>query len=154
MKAPPLAIGAILLIAGCQQTDTSRSSVEFDEFLTVDELMHLVIEPSADVLWDSAGVVMTLEGETWLTPTTEEGWLATESAAGVIIESSDLLKMPSRSLDRAESWYDYSSNMAEQAKLARDAAFNQDGDALFEAGASLYQSCLDCHNEYWITSSN
>ena len=112
--------------------------------------MHLVLEPAADVLWDSAGWVMTLEGETSLVPTTEEEWLAAESAAGVIIASGDLLKIPHSSEERSEPWFTYSDQLSEQGRIAREAVLNRDGDALFEAGASLYQSCVQCHDDYWI----
>lgn len=111
--------------------------------------MHLVIEPAADVLWDSAGWVMTLEGETSLVPTTDEGWYAVESAAGTIIASGDLLKIPYPPEDRGEPWSSFADHLSEQGRIAREAILKRDGDALFQAGADLYQSCLQCHNVYW-----
>ena len=136
--------------AGCQQGDAKNQSVEIEASLTTDELMHLVIEPAADVVWDSAGWVMTPEGEVSLVPTTDEEWLAVESAAGVIIASGDLLKIPHSSEERSELWLTYSDQMSEQGRIVREAVLNRDGDALFQAGASLYQSCVQCHDDYWI----
>ena len=139
-----------MVVGGCQRHDASNQSVEFEASLTADELMHLVIEPAADVLWDSAGWVMTLEGETSLVPTTDEEWLVAESAAGVIIASGDLLRIPHPSEERGEAWSAYADQLSEQGRLAREAILNQDGDALFQAGASLYQSCVQCHDDYWV----
>ena len=93
---------------------------------------------------------MTLEEEYSLVPTTDEGWFAVESAAGVIIESGDLLKIPQRSTVGQASWFEYASDMSAQAIVAREAVIDRDGDALFEAGAALYQSCVRCHDEYWV----
>lgn len=141
---------ALLLCAGCSRDAPSTAlDVSYDTALTTLELMHLVVEPSADVLWDSAGWIMTLEGEYSLVPTDDDGWFAVESAASVIIESGNLLKLPERSSDRAASWLEYSTNMSDQGRLARQAALDRDGDALFQVGASLYQSCVECHDVYW-----
>lgn len=139
------------MLGGCQRQDALSPSVDFEASLTSDELMHLVLEPAADVLWDSAGWVMTIEGETSLVPTTEEEWLVVENAAGVIIASGDLLKIPHASEERSEPWFTYSDQLSEQGRIAREAILNRDGDALFQAGASLYQSCVQCHNDYWVT---
>ncbi len=92
---------------------------------------------------------MTLEEEYSLVPTDDEGWFAAESAAGIIIESGNLLKLPERSAERAATWIDYSTEMSEQGKLAWQAVLDRDGEALFQVGASLYQSCVQCHDEYW-----
>ncbi len=139
-----------MLCAGCNRDAPSTAlDVSYDTALTTLELMHLVVEPSADVLWDSAGWIMTLEGEYSLVPTDDDGWFAVESAASVIIESGNLLQLPERSSDRAASWLEYSTKMSEQGRLARQAALDRDGDALFQVGASLYQSCVECHDDYW-----
>lgn len=139
------------MLGGCQRQDALGQSVDFEASLTADELMHLVIEPAADVLWDSAGWVLTVEGETSLVPTTDEEWLLVENAAGVIIASGDLLKIPHPSEERGQLWSTYSDQLTEQGRIAREAILNRDGDALFQAGASLYQSCVQCHDDYWVT---
>lgn len=143
------ALSLLVFSAGCQPQDTSSLKAEIESSLSSDELMHLVIEPAADVLWDSAGWVMTLEGETSLVPTTDEEWYSTESAAGTIIASGDLLKIPYPSEDRGEPWSGFADQLSQQGRIALEAALNRDGDALFQAGATLYQSCVQCHDVYW-----
>ena len=138
---------ALVLLTGCATEDDKASPVYRTE-LTVDELMHLVLEPSADVLWDSAGFVLTVEGETSLAPTTEEGWFAVESAAGVVAESGNLLLLPERALQRSD-WIRFTNEMVDAAQDARTAALELDDARLFQAGADLYQSCVKCHTKYW-----
>ena len=139
------------MVGGCQRQDALSQSIDFKASLTADELMHLVIEPAADVLWDSAGWVMTVEGETSLVPTTDDEWLVAESAAGVIIASGDLLKIPHPTEERDELWSTFADQLSDQGRIAQEAILNRDGDALFQAGASLYQSCVQCHDVYWVT---
>lgn len=143
------ALSLLVFSGGCQPQNTSSQTAEIESSLSSDELMHLVIEPAADVLWDSAGWIMTLEGETSLVPTTDEEWYAVESAAGTIIASGDLLKIPYPSEDRGGLWSDFADQLTQQGRVAQEAILNRDGDALFEAGATLYQSCVQCHNVYW-----
>ena len=40
----------------------------------VHDLMAYVLDPAAEVIWDSAGYIITEEGEFNLEPTDEEGW--------------------------------------------------------------------------------
>lgn len=144
------ALSLLIGCTGCQRQNNGSPTVEMEASLTSDELMHLVIEPAADVLWDSAGWVMTTEGEFSLVPSTDEEWLAAESAAGVIIVSGDLLKIPHPAdEEREESWFHYASRLTEQGQIAQQAVLERDGDALFQAGADLYQACVQCHDDYW-----
>lgn len=142
------------MLVGCQQDQNQQRTPSFDASISVDELMHLVIEPSADVLWDSAGFIMTLEGEESLTPTDDEGWLAVESAAAVIVESGNLLKLSDRIPEDGNLWIDFSDQMTLVGHQALQATTDRDGDALFQAGADLYQSCLNCHDVYWTMAND
>lgn len=141
-------VSTLFCLTGCENSNDNVTT-NFRTDLTVDEIMHLVLEPSADVLWDSAGFVITVEGEESLAPTTEEGWFAVESAAGVVQESGNLLLIPVRSENRAD-WIQFTNQMVDVAAQARTAALNQDERSLFQAGADLYQTCVSCHTRYWV----
>ena len=114
--------------------------------------MVWMLEPAADVLWDSAGYVITEEGEQDLQPTTQEGWNEVRNAATVVAESGNLLMMPGYAV--AGDWMEYSQALVAAGITARDAAIAQDADALFEAGARLYNVCRACHNRYINESGN
>lgn len=112
------------------------------------DLMHLVIEPAAEKLWDSAGYIITVEGIEDLAPTTDEGWMEVLHAASVLMEAGELLMFPGRSVEEPE-WTEFSRAMSRAASFAKDAGLEQDPKALFDAGGTIYQICRACHQQYW-----
>ena len=115
----------------------------------VHDLMAYVLDPAAEAIWDSAGFIITKEGETNLAPTNQEGWDKVKHGAKVISESSYLLSMPERAVDQAQ-WVALSMALKAMGEKAFKAAENEDSEALFEIGAELYQICVACHQIYWI----
>ena len=115
----------------------------------VHDLMAYVLDPAAEAIWDSAGFVITEEGETNLAPTNQEGWDKVKHGAKVISESSYLLSMPERAVDQAQ-WVALSMALKGMGEKAFKAAENEDSEDLFEIGAELYQLCVACHQIYWI----
>ncbi len=120
-----------------------------EEGSEVHDLMAYVLDPAAEAIWDSAGFVITEEGETNLAPTNQEGWDKVKHGAKVISESSYLLSMPERAVDQAQ-WVALSMALKGMGEKAFKAAENEDSEALFEIGAELYQLCVACHQIYWI----
>ena len=119
-----------------------------EEDSEVHDLMAYVLDPAAEAIWDSAGFVITEEGETNLAPTNQEGWDKVKHGAKVISESSYLLSMPERAVDQAQ-WVALSMALKGMGEKAFTAAENKDSEALFEIGAELYQICVACHQIYW-----
>ena len=119
-----------------------------EEDSEVHDLMAYVLDPAAEAIWDSAGFVITEEGETNLAPTNQEGWDKVKYGAKVISESSYLLSMPERAVDQAQ-WVALSMALKGMGEKAFTAAENKDSEALFEIGAELYQICVACHQIYW-----
>ena len=120
-----------------------------EEDSEVHDLMAYVLDPAAEAIWDSAGFVITEEGETNLAPTNQEGWDKVKHGAKVISESSYLLSMPELAVDQAQ-WVALSMALKGMGEKAFKAAENEDSEALFEIGAELYQLCVACHQIYWI----
>ena len=113
-------------------------------------LMEHVLYPSSAVIWQSAGSVITLQGEQSLAPTTEQEWHNVEDHAAIIMETSNLLIMPGRG-PNDEEWIALSQQLITTGGLAFKAAQARDSQALFDAGGALYQSCLACHEKYLIS---
>jgi hypothetical protein len=139
----------VVLLAACEKAPVAvEQAVNYEIVTDVHHTMELILDPAADVIWSSAGTIITSEGRTELHPTTDEGWLAVESAAAVVAESANLLIMPGRSA--GADWDEYAAGLRVAGKLAMKASLDQDPEALFDAGGQIYQVCKACHNQYWV----
>ena len=123
---------------------------ETAEHSEIHDLMAYLLNPAAEAIWDSAGYVITEEGEFNLEPTDQEGWDKVKHGAKVISESSYLLSMPNRAVDNVQ-WVALSMALKGMGERALEAAENEDSEELFKVGADLYQVCVACHQAYWIT---
>ena len=123
---------------------------ETAEHSEIHDLMAYLLNPAAEAIWDSAGYVITEEGEFNLEPTDQEGWDKVKHGAKVISESSYLLSMPNRAVDNVQ-WVALSMALKGMGERALEAAENEDSEELFKVGADLYQVCVACHQTYWIT---
>ena len=122
---------------------------EIEGHTDIHDVMAYVLDPAAEAIWDSAGYVITEEGEVNLAPTDQEGWDKVKNGAKVISESSYLLSMPERALDQTQ-WIALSMALKDMGERAFKAAENEDAEDLFKIGAELYQVCVACHQTYWI----
>jgi hypothetical protein len=152
-RATGIALGGILVLTGCGTADgepaTAADTPAYREVVDVAQLMAWILEPAADVIWDSAGVVITIDGEQDLAPTDEQGWVAVRDAAALVAESGNLLMMPGRARD-ADAWAGYARSMIDMGRRAMAAADARDADELFDAGGALYTVCVGCHRQYWM----
>lgn len=152
MRSPvPAALSSLglALLTGCSPAPEAPAPAVFKTAAgDVEYLMHYVLEPAADKIWDSAGSVFTEAGEEALHPKTDEGWISVEHAAAVISESGNLLMIPGRT-PAAADWTEYSQGLVDTGKTVLAAAQAKDPDALFETGGHLYNVCVACHQVYW-----
>ncbi len=138
-----------VLAAGCSERAVeSVTEPRYDLVMSSQQLMAWVLEPAADVIWDSAGTIITAEGRQELAPTTDEGWEDVVRASALLVEAGNLMMLPGRAA--GDDWIEYSQALIGTGRLAMDAARAQDPEALFDAGGRVYQVCRACHNQYWI----
>jgi len=140
--------------------------------VSVKELMENIIDPSADVLFDSVVTTVTAAGTVETRPTTEEDWLKVQRAALLLAEATNLLKMPRQVApagdqtpeggpdltpaqmqakvdgDRAQ-FNKYADGLREVAVKSLSVAKAKDVNGLFEVGSGLDKACENCHLEYW-----
>lgn len=147
LAASCAAIG-LLATCGSDGTGGNAASGEFVTAHDTQQMMAYIVEPQAQVFWRSAGFIIDKEGEHDLTPTTEEGWLATRSAAATVTEMGNLLMTPMFAAGRGEDWMIYSRALAEIGMKAEHAAADKDGDAVLETGSTMYNVCRACHQAY------
>ena len=143
-----LGVGMVLSVLSC--SEPTSAPPPYQSTASVHDFMYWVLEPAADGIWDSAGFVITIEGEQDLQPTTQEGWDQVRNSATLVAEAGNLLMMPGYRADD-EDWLEYAQGLITTGLVARQAAIDQDADALFDAGGAIYNVCRACHNRY-ITS--
>ena len=142
---------ALTVLVGCDNTNPAHPGAQPATLRAIAsnvELMHLLIDPAADVVWDSAGFVITAAGETDLSPSDDNAWAKVADAALLVAESGNLLMLEGRSAGTA--WDGFSRQLITAGTAAATAAINQNADALFDAGGKIYQACRTCHDVYML----
>jgi hypothetical protein len=147
---PSLKIKSLLffatLLAGCGDP-SDQSVIKPQPNGSIYQFMTEYLEPAADGIWGSAGAIITMDGEQDLQPTTQEGWAAVVYSATVLAEGGNLLMLNGYAADQGD-WIEYSQGLKRAARKARQAALDQDDEALFNAGGEIYNVCRACHNKY------
>lgn len=143
-----------LALAGCGGRDdgSGPGAAPFHPLLDDHQLMNWVMDPAADVIWGSAGSVLTMEGEQSLAPTTDDGWADVRNAAAVVAESGNLLMLPGRS--KGADWNEFSRAIVTMGERAIAAAEAHDEESLFEVGGQLYNVCVACHQLYMLPEAD
>lgn len=134
------------LLPGC--AEKSEPSVVYEPVVDSKQFMNWILDPSADVIWGSAGTITTLEGVEDLAPTTQEGWDAVRNAAATLAEAGNLLKIPGHS--RGEDWNEIAGGLTRTAVLLIEAAENRNDQQVFDYGGQLYNVCVSCHQLYML----
>jgi hypothetical protein len=142
-----ISLGLFLCACG-QPTPPPQQPQPYRVTTDIHQTMAWILDPAADVIWDSAGTIITAKGHQELAPTTDEGWTKVIHAAATLTEAGNLLMLPGRAV--GDDWIEYSQGLVEAGKLALQAAQAQDSDALFDAGGRVYEVCRACHNQYWV----
>lgn len=140
------------LLAACSAPEENTTADTGDTFnyntsLNVQQIMALVLEPAADILWDSGGWVLDASGYEELYPTTDEGWAYVRAQAAVVVEAGNMLALPGRAEDK-DAWMVYAEGLSDAGILAMEAAAAQNEEDFFQAGAQLYSVCTACHQGY------
>jgi hypothetical protein len=182
--------GATLLAAGCSpQTPTAsrtqaagqaQASQPYRLTATVQELMDGIIDPAADVLWDSVAYIATTRGIEDRQPRTDEEWKRVRTSAITLIEAANLLSMPGRRVavpdavtgtapatgelshaeiqQRIDSTHDsftqLARNLQDSGLKALAAIQAKDAQRLMEAGGTIDEACEACHATYWYPHQN
>jgi hypothetical protein len=120
---------------------------ETNTALSLKQLMEWVIDPNADLLWDSVKTISNAKGTTEIYPKTDAQWEAVRNSAAVLVESGNLLVIEGRAKDNKQ-WANYAKQLSKAAEGALKAAENKNKDDLFDAGGSIYSACKSCHDKY------
>jgi hypothetical protein len=110
-------------------------------------LMQAVIDPMADVVWDSVKTIVTIKGTEEIRPKTDAEWTNVRNAAVALTESGNLLMLVPRAKDGGE-WMKASQQLITTGEAAVRAADSKNADRLFTVGGDIYEACSNCHRQY------
>ena len=110
-------------------------------------LMQSVVDPNADIVWDSVKTIVTAKGTEDIRPHTEEEWTNVRNAAVALTESGNLLMMVPRAKDGGE-WMKRSQELINTGEAAIRAIDAKNADRLFTVGGDIYEACSSCHRQY------
>jgi len=133
-----------ILLAGCS---SAPPPPPFKPVANLKELMNSVIDPSADLIWDSVATIQTPGQTEERRPHTTDEWTKVQDAATMVAESGNLLMMVPRAKD-GDVWMKMAQGLIDAGEEARKGAAAKDADAVFNAGANIYYACSNCHVRY------
>jgi hypothetical protein len=177
MRLSLLLLGIVLTLQACSAPQSAlqpeNSPGEYKLTTTIKDIMDGIVDPNADVLWDSFETLVTEKGVEERAPKTDEEWDVVRHAAVTLVEATNLLLIPGRRVakpgekafdlnidlppeeiqilidkDRAK-WTEKVHALHDVAEEALKAVDSRDHDAILLAGNKIDTACGDCHNEYW-----
>jgi hypothetical protein len=184
--------GVVLLTSACQKaapvepvakTPPGTSSAEvwgdLKPTVSVLELMHDMIDPLADNIFDSVGSISTKKGVEERVPKTQEDWDKIAIGAVAMTEGANLLKIPrpfappgapdnsgpgGTELSTAEitakrngdpvEWNARVEALRNVGLEVMDIIKNKKVDELWDASDNLDEACENCHKSFWYPKEN
>ena len=138
----------VALLSGCGKTAApTKASPPIQAVATLEEVMHGMVIPNAQVVWANSGTIYTAKGVEERKPKSADEWLAVEASATTLTEAGNLLMMEGRAKDTGR-WMDRARALREAGDAVHKAAQAKDVDALFEKGGVLFEACQGCHFDY------
>jgi hypothetical protein len=153
---------------------------ELKPVVSVKELMHDMIDPLADNIFDAVGTEMSAKGTIEREPKTDEDWERIQIGAVSIAEGASLLKIPRPFAPPGDQNNSTGPEAVElspaqiKAKLEADPVEwnariealrnvglevldivkRKDVKELWDAGYNLDEACENCHKSYWYPGEN
>jgi cytochrome c556 len=171
------ALIASMAIAACTATppvpETAPPAPEFRADATIKDLMLGTIDTNADVVWLSVSFVNNDQGIVETRPKNDEEWAQVRRAALMLMEATNLLKMPGRKVAQAHeksetpgielepvemeeminkdraAWNKHADDLYAAVAETLVAIEAKDADKVFELGEKIELACETCHKTYW-----
>ena len=143
-----LPLGTVLLFGcGAPPPPPAPAAAPFRTVVNLKQFMEWVIDPAADVVWDSVKSIITEKGTQEIAPKTDEQWATVRNGAATLAEAGNLLMLEGRAKDKKE-WMAAARRLTDNAEKALKAAEARKVDELFAAGGEVYEACRACHERY------
>lgn len=142
---------------------------------SVQELMHDLVDPSADGVWEAVGTTITAKGIEDRQPRTDDEWQQVKMHAILLIEATNLLAMDGRRLvpiggkvldeghegvltavegqkkldDQHTTFVQYAGALRETGEKMLHAIEAKDPAAMLDVGTEMDSVCESCHTSFW-----
>lgn len=120
----------------------------FQAYVDMKTFMQHVLTPAATIIWRANGLVIDEKGEHDLSPKSEADWEGIVSGAATLVEATNALMIPQRTLD--PQWSFYVKNLAAAANQAYLAAEARDLKSISQVSDQLDGICAACHRHYGL----
>ena len=144
-----------------------------EKIATIKDIMDAVVDPSADVLWESVATIVSAAGTEERRPKTDEDWANVRRNAIRLVEGPNLLVMEGRHVakpgEKSENpgielepeqmeklINDDRASFIKLAKALQDAGAKalqaidaKNAEGLLDAGETIDTACENCHLKYW-----
>ncbi len=140
---------AIVVCAACG----GAKPPPFKPVADVKQLMQGAVDPSADVIWEATGTIVSKAGVENRHPRNQEEWDAVRNSAIILAEAGNLLMMAPRAKD-GDLWMKRAQEMIDTGVAAWKAAEAKNVDQLFTVGGDIYEACSRCHQDYMDAIKN
>jgi hypothetical protein len=165
-----LSIFSLFVIGACTRT-APPSSLQPEA--TIKDIMDSMVDPSADVLWESVATIVSAAGTDERQPRTDDDWKNVHRHAVILVEATNLLKMEGRHVakpreksenpgielepeqmeqlikDDRQAFIKFAQGLHDAALPALRATEARDPAALLDAGEAIDTACENCHLKYW-----
>jgi hypothetical protein len=140
---------SLLIVAGCEAPPPPPPppAPPYTTTLSLKQVMEWVIDPAADVIWDSVKTVITEKGTQEIAPKTDADWDKVRDGAATLMEASNTLMIEGRARDKKE-WMTAARRLGDAANEALKAAQAKNTETLFNEGGNIYKACAACHSKY------
>lgn len=170
----------VFIIGACNSTSTVQAppaGPPFRPTASIKDIMDAIVDPSADVLWESVATIVSAKGTEERRPRTDEEWATVRRSAIRLIEGTNLLIMEGRHVakpgeksenpgielepeemeklidaDRA-SFIKFAQGLHDATMPALKAIDSKNADGLLDAGEIIDQACESCHLKYWYPNT-
>jgi len=167
-------MSAIALAASCRSQQQAPPPQAPGNVGTLRDVMHMIIESQAQIIFDSVAITVTTAGTDERQPTTDEEWDAVVHAAFNLAEAAHLITTPGRRVARPEEedksaaeveltprqiqakieenrdlFLRHAKDLQDVAMQAYKVALDKNVQGLWDVGEPIDKACENCHLEFW-----
>jgi hypothetical protein len=173
-----LLAGASLLAAAACSRSAPQQESPFRPTSTIKDIMDSLVDPNADVLWDSVATIVSATGVEEKFPRTDEDWAKVRHSAISLVEATNLLLMDGRHVARPgekadnpkvelgpeaieaviaqdrSAWIKFAHGLNDAGMAALKGIDTKNVKGLLDGGEAIDTACENCHLKYWYPVSH